>query len=592
MNAAADPIPRRQPAPAWKLWANPIIRRYARSRLRPQSFGIWLIIVLLIAGFIFFLGRSVAHYQANLEMFDAERAPLIPLFILQGVILFLLGTGQVAGGMTAEGDEGVLDYQRLAPMSPLAKVLGYLFGLPIREYLLCLATFPFTLWCLWKGGVRLDIAGQLYVTFFSSALLYHLTGLVSGTVVKNRRWAFLVSMIIVFLLYTVIPQLAKFGLVYFRYFTVYPVFEDYLPYLLPQKAGAIVETYSRLLPQARFFNIDLPQTVFTLVSQAMLVLTGIVMVWRRWHRHESHLLGKVWAVGLFAWTQILLLGNALPLIEGGRVFPSREFGKRLAAFQTGGWEPDRMEAVAMSGIFALVTLTLIMITTLMITPTRDTQIRGWRRARKLGNSRLPFFSDPATGFWAVLTMVVCGTIGWSIFTKAIVESHWFAGALPWSTYVAFALTLASGGLGFHAILEGQGGRQATLTVIFVGVVPIMLGIVIASTNDRFAPAATWITAMSPASGTLFAPGTTLPLADLPMEIAKAMPRAFWFCQCLFLLVSLWLIARLVRQRKDVAESTIDQPTPGKNPPSEDQAPSPPATSPEAETQTTGPSPAE
>ena len=28
---------------------------------------------------------------------------------------------QVAGGMTAERDEGVIDYQRLIPMSPLAK---------------------------------------------------------------------------------------------------------------------------------------------------------------------------------------------------------------------------------------------------------------------------------------------------------------------------------------------------------------------------------------------------------------------------------------------------------------------------------------
>ena len=41
-------------------------------------------------------------------MMDAVRTPLIPLFILQGVILFLLGTGQVAGAMTAEGDEGAL----------------------------------------------------------------------------------------------------------------------------------------------------------------------------------------------------------------------------------------------------------------------------------------------------------------------------------------------------------------------------------------------------------------------------------------------------------------------------------------------------
>ena len=151
----------RRPAPAWKLWANPIVRRYAQSRIRPQGFGIWLLITLLIAGFIFFVSRTVAYHRVGLEMVDADRAPLIPLFVLQGVILFLLGTGTVAAAMTAEGDEGVLDYQRLAPMTPLAKVFGYLFGLPIREYLLCFATFPFTLWSLWKGAVPFPSRGGI-----------------------------------------------------------------------------------------------------------------------------------------------------------------------------------------------------------------------------------------------------------------------------------------------------------------------------------------------------------------------------------------------------------------------------------------------
>lgn len=83
-----EPIPTRRPAPTWKLWTNPIIRRYAQSRLRPQGLGLWLLITLLIAGFIFFLARSIAYHRGHMVMFDAERAPLIPLFILQAVILF------------------------------------------------------------------------------------------------------------------------------------------------------------------------------------------------------------------------------------------------------------------------------------------------------------------------------------------------------------------------------------------------------------------------------------------------------------------------------------------------------------------------
>ena len=118
-----------------------------------------------------------------------ERTPIFPLLILQGIILFLFGTGQVAGGMTAESDEGSVDYQRLAPMSPLAKTLGYLFGLPVREYVMFLATLPLTALSLWKGHVPAAAWLPVYGVFLLSVLLYHLTGLVSGTVVKNKRWA-------------------------------------------------------------------------------------------------------------------------------------------------------------------------------------------------------------------------------------------------------------------------------------------------------------------------------------------------------------------------------------------------------------------
>ena len=148
---------------------------------------------------------------------------------------------------------------------------------------------------------------------------------------KNRRWAFLISMGTIFFLYTAVPQLAKFGLVYFKYLTIYPVFEECLPHLFPVDAGAAVETLQRLLPPARFFGLKFPQAVFTLVSQGVFSLAGIVMIWRRWKRDESHLLGKVWAVALFGWVQLVFLGNALPLIKNGRAFSLAKLG---GIFQT------------------------------------------------------------------------------------------------------------------------------------------------------------------------------------------------------------------------------------------------------------------
>ena len=224
------------PHATWRLWDNPIFRRYCQSRLRVRGLGIWLLIVVLVAGFVVGLPSAIGARTQTLPM-DSARISVIALLVIQGFILFVLGTAQVAGGMTAERDEGVIDYQRLIPMSPLAKVFGYLFGLPVREYVMFLATLPFTAWALWRGEVEWNVWLPLYAVVFSSTLLYHFTGLLTGTVVRNRRWAFLASIGLVFCLYTVIPQMAKFGLVFFKYLTITPVFEESLPGLLPRPAA-------------------------------------------------------------------------------------------------------------------------------------------------------------------------------------------------------------------------------------------------------------------------------------------------------------------------------------------------------------------
>ncbi|RFC48543.1 MAG: hypothetical protein DVB22_002881, partial [Verrucomicrobia bacterium] len=115
------------PAPAWQLWRNPILRRFLRTRLRPRALGASLLIVILLAGFIFTLSRTIGMSQLRfhnelaaasiadgkpvppgltLDLASVERLCLLPLLALQGFVLFVVGTAQVAGGMTAEAEEG------------------------------------------------------------------------------------------------------------------------------------------------------------------------------------------------------------------------------------------------------------------------------------------------------------------------------------------------------------------------------------------------------------------------------------------------------------------------------------------------------
>ena len=556
MNAEPSLIPPFRHS-AWRLWENPIFRRYCQSRLRLRGLGVALLLTVLFAGFMVALAHSIA-VRNHLSPMDAARAGIIPLLVYQSVILFIFGTAQVAGGMVAERDEGVLDYQRLLPMSPLAKVLGYLFGLPVREYAMFLATLPFTAWSLWRGQVAGGVWAPLYAVVFTSTLLYHFTGLLTGTVARNRRWAFLASIGLVFALYTVIPQMAKFGLVFFKYLTITPVFQESLPGLLPMSAGAIVLVGQRLAPTVKFFDLDFSEAVFTVFSQGGLILTFVVMLCRKWRRSESHLLGKIWAAGFFVWIQILLLGNALPLIDPGHLFPSRAFNRLVRVLPN--WAPHPTEAVALSGIYGLATLLLIFLLGGIVTPSAEHQLRGWRRARKHGASSLPRLADAATGFWIVLVMAVAGAAGWFLFTRALVESRWFPGqTVPLRTGLFFAAVMLTGGVGFQALLEARGGRALGMAAIFVGAVPIMAGAVLGSNGDRLLPVAAWLIGISPMSLPFYAVGTLLPLAELPAAAARAVPRAFYFWLAVGGLTTLWLAGRLWASRRAMARSVLAAP---------------------------------
>ncbi|MDB6072066.1 MAG: hypothetical protein JWL81_3237 [Verrucomicrobiales bacterium] len=531
--------------PIFKMWwPNPIFRRYARSRLRPQALGTALLLTVMIAGFMFFMFRTTSRYQGGMVTVDAERLVLVPLLVLQAIILFFLGTGQVAAGITADADEGTLDYQRLAPLTPANKVIGYLFGLPVREWCMFAATLPFTAWALWKGEVPAVTWMSIYGAFLSSALLYHLTGLVAGTVLKNRRWAFLVSIGVIFLLYTVIPQAAKFGLVYFKYLTLWPVVDENMMDFLPREAGGMMRFARSLQPDVRFFGLHFSEVTFTLFSQGILILTFFVMVWRRWRRSESHLMGKAWALGLFVWMQLQLLGNALPLIEPGLLFPTRQF-RGMMSRVGGDWAPEAWEAVAMIGVYGLVNVLLLSVLTGIITPTHENQIRGLQRVRKLGWTRVPRFSDEASSIIFVLLMAIAGTVGWGIFSQALISSHWFAGySLKPYAWGAFALVMLGGGLCRQAVVEGWGSRRYFLMSIFLAILPLMVGGILMPIGPLSRTAAIWVAGISPLSAPAYAAVTLVQGVDLPVVIERSMPKAFWFWQVIWGLYTLWAIAAL------------------------------------------------
>lgn len=535
---------------AWELWKNPIFLRYCRSRLRPTAVSVACLLSVMVTGFMFQMIRTLSENRANLTVEDIERTPLIPLLVVQGLILFMLGTAQASGGMTAERDEGVIDYQRLLPMTPAAKVIGYLFGLPIREYVMFASTLPFTIWCFWKGNVPSHTWLSLYGVAASTTILYHLTGLLTGTIVKNRRWAFLTSIGLIFALYTIIPQAAKFGLVFFKYLTITPTAQESMRFLIPSTMGDTWETGRRLLSQAKFFNLDFSEAVFTYFSQSCLIITFFVMLCRRWKDADAHLLGKIWAVGFYAWVQILLLGNALPLIDSGKLFPTQQLSRFSYLMKGRSWQPESWETMAMILVYGLLSLLFLWVLSGIITPNFGTQINGWRRANKFDRKRLPLLSDESNSTGFVLLMAIIGGAGWFAFTYMLVESRWFPGHFaPPALAGYFILAMVTCTLVHQILLEAKGGRAVFLALIFLLVLPLMVAAILIGASDRLAPIAVWIGGISPLSLPALCASYHLDIDEYPMILDRAIPGAYVFWQAIYLITVIALLKKLRESRK-------------------------------------------
>lgn len=539
---------------AWRLWENPVLRRYVRSRLRSRDLGVGLCITLVLSAFIIGLSSSIG-IRTESDPVSAARSAIIPLLVLQAFILFVMGTAQVSGGMITERDEGSVDYQRLVPMAPLTKVVGYLFGLPVREYLLAASSLPFTAWAMARGHVPASAWVPLYWILFTTAVTYHATGLLTGTVVRNRRWAFLISIGMVFSLYTVIPQLAKFGLVFFKYLTITPVFYESLPDLLPERSGAALRIGQNFFPTPRFFNLGLPEVVFTSISQAGLIGLFVVMLCRKWRQEEAHLLSQFWAVGTFIAVQVVLLGHALPLIDPGDLFPSRNF--RWFTRQAIDWKPDNNEALAMIAVYGLFTTGLACVLAGIITPDRERQLRGWRRAFKNGEARLPAFGDTDSATLSTGILSLCGGIGWYLFTRGLLESRWFPGhhagleVLIIHCLILFAVT---GSL--QALLDAQGGRAVGMGLLFIGVLPLMAGAIIGSIDNDSLHVGIWIAGVSPLSLPASAPVALLSLADSETMAVRPIQGAARFGWFVWPLMSLWMIQRSRNHRQTLKQRIL------------------------------------
>ena len=147
--------------------------------------------------------------------------------------------------------------------------------------------------------------------------------------------------------------------------------------------------------------------------------------------------------------------------------------------------------------------------------------------------------------------------GWYLFAQAILDSRWYPGqelsiiALP-----AMAMIALTGGWALQALLETRGRKAAGLALIFVGVIPVMLAIIMGVSGGLVSPAV-WMAGICPVSWPVYGAGLFIPDSGMPRDVARALPNAFWFWQGVALLVTGWLLVKLRESRLKISRESMD-----------------------------------
>ena len=391
----------------WKLWDNPLVIRGIRSRLRPQHAISWGLVTIVASTFLYVMvAKNLTRHGPNIPPVEAAREAIIPLLILQGVILMIMGTGAVAGGMARERTYRLLDYQRLTPMRPSAKIIGMLIGLPIREYCLFAITLPFVFYAAWVGQMPFGVLAKFYVVFLSSTLVYHMTGLVAGMIVDKPWRAGTVSQGLVVLLYLALPQISNAGFSFFEHLTARPVFYGLVQqHIMPKQ---LVEAFMATVNYKRhetvsFFGMEIPPTYFSLAVQGFALVSLYVIVYRKWQGEWRLPFSKGFALLFFAIAQFFLVGSIQPVLRHDRLFSllaetaTQDLLTRSSAYVV---FIVLFLCQAVSGVVAMLVLHLT-------TPSWHQSVMALRRAQKRGVMKLSWTDDAAS---TLPLAVACGLL--------------------------------------------------------------------------------------------------------------------------------------------------------------------------------------
>lgn len=479
------------------LLANPITIKGARARLRMKHIISWGVITLSVTAFVCLLAYLTGTERNIVDRATAARAMMVPIIVIQGILLMLVGTGAVASTLAREREGRLLDYHRMTPMSPVSKILGFLFGLPAREYFLFALTLPFLGFAVVVGEFPLDRLVKFYSVFFTSVWMYHMTGMVAGMASSKPRFASMMTQGMVVMLYFVLPQLSMAGLTFFEFLTIRPVFFGMLADELSARGQAGMVADPSWYHDVPFFAGTVGAWTYTMLVQGFFLAAMFIVVHRKWRDDRLHPSSKVGAVAFYAGTMLLLLGNLWPILSNPEVFedlvnrlPMMRSGYRGMRRPVEDIEPIRIVTPIIFTAMLIMGLVLLLLIN-VITPSRETTLKGIRRRRKLNLPRVPFNSDAASSRLATLSMLAVAMLLWVTVVWLARGSGIDGGviaALPGpAAWVPPLMLFASVFLFVQAVRERFDGRVFLISAFLLWMLPFFASTIL------FAAAELWVT---------------------------------------------------------------------------------------------------
>ena len=464
---------------------NPIILKGIRENLRPKHLiaaGLFSLIICSTVYLTSYLEGSEGKYSLDPETKEWVKEESSPvngarnaftfLLALQGFYLMFLGTGRVASITAEERESGLLDYQRMTPMNPLSKIIGYIFGIPAREYFMFLFTLPFLGHSILVGKLPWENIIQLYSVFFCSVILYHLTAHAVGLVVPKPRAASWVSRIVVLGLYVVLPGLGQAGISFLSFLTILPT---YFGKILPVIREEGYQKKSHIDYEARmadfwqdvpFFDFVISPTTFTFLMQGLLILILLLTGYRKWRNQALPALSKSSAFIIYSIFQFLLLGCLWTFFDKGEA--SGLIGPAWSANAFSGSEEKLMGLILVVGILFSLSFLFILCLINICCPNRHLYLKGIQRIAKFNLARIPRIADESSGLGLMLILSIITLFTYSVLIKLALNSDaWILSSSFLSLFLIPAATL------LIAVIYLQASREQWFNLGFWGFVGLL-----------------------------------------------------------------------------------------------------------------------